>query len=214
MVLIWNDGELNALSNEYKLNIQHFQKHVHFGQILNHRNLWKAYIIFHKFFAENYLQYPQILLEFATKRLALPFYIELSMNCRWILMSPIFHCLYVPVLSDCTGYRIRYVLMYIKFDIMRQDVKVVVLFIFNATIYSINNCTLFSLKHLINLAQDYSNSLYFLYWIILVAAIVCIIFVTFDWNGCWCLHWLVCRVKNNDKKKRQGMRFKKGTPFF
>ncbi len=70
MVFIWNDAELNALSNEDKLNLKYFQRHVYSGQILDHKDTYKLYMIFYKIFAYSYLQYLQILLEFALQRLA------------------------------------------------------------------------------------------------------------------------------------------------
>jgi hypothetical protein len=36
IVFIWRDAELNALSNEDKLNFYYFQKLAYFDQILNH----------------------------------------------------------------------------------------------------------------------------------------------------------------------------------
>ncbi len=36
IVFIWKDAELNALSNEDKLNFYYFQKLAYFDQILNH----------------------------------------------------------------------------------------------------------------------------------------------------------------------------------
>ncbi len=34
-ILIWNDTELNTLSNQYRLNLKHCQTNVHFGLILD-----------------------------------------------------------------------------------------------------------------------------------------------------------------------------------
>jgi len=60
---------------------KYFQRPVYSGQILDHKDIYKLYMIFYKIFAYSYLQYLQILLEFATKRLPSPFYRGFSMNC-------------------------------------------------------------------------------------------------------------------------------------
>ncbi len=111
-ILVWNDAELNASSNQYRLNLKLYQKILHFGLILDKYGLNENPLPFNRYSTSKWLVVLISLLKFITKRIATFFckgspikWLEIFCESNWPLMRP---CPFYPYIYFNAPFRSRF----------------------------------------------------------------------------------------------------------